>query len=116
MFSFFSISKCFNFFLIVKVFFYFSIFSNFLPLKKNYVLFFFFFVTPSGDYSTAIENSSWINAHTSDPSSKANVVGWWYIYDERPDQPGGWDPTPSRLSPHNVECKKIEGQYATGFQ
>ncbi len=33
--------------------------------------------TPSGDYSTAIGNSSWINAHTSDLSSKASAVSWW---------------------------------------
>jgi hypothetical protein len=25
------------------------------------------------------------------------------------DQPGGWVLTPSRFSPHNVECKKDEG-------
>jgi hypothetical protein len=24
------------------------------------------------------------------------------------NQPGGWGPTPSRFSPHNVECKKGE--------
>jgi len=29
------------------------------------------------DYSTAIGNNSWVNAHTSDLSSKASVAGWW---------------------------------------
>jgi len=30
---------------------------------------------PSGDYSTAIRNSSWDNAHTSDPSSRGKRLG-----------------------------------------
>ncbi len=30
---------------------------------------------PGGDYSTAVGNSSWINAHTFDPSSKASAAG-----------------------------------------
>jgi hypothetical protein len=25
------------------------------------------------------------------------------------NQPGSWGPTPSRFSPHNVECKRGEG-------
>jgi hypothetical protein len=31
------------------------------------------------------------------------------------NQPRGWGPTPSRFSPHNVECKKGENYYAAGF-
>ncbi len=38
-----------------------------------------------------------------------NAAGWCQMYDGRLDQLGGWGPTPSKFSPHNVECKKGEG-------
>ncbi len=69
---------------------------------------------PGMDYSTAVGNDSWDNAHTSDLSSRGKRLG------EEPStlvqraqrtggSSGGWGPTPFRSSPHNVECNKGEG-------
>jgi hypothetical protein len=33
--------------------------------------------TLGGDYSTTVGNNSWINAHTSNPFSKASATSWW---------------------------------------
>jgi hypothetical protein len=64
--------------------------------------------------STVVGNGSWDNTHTFNLSSRGKRLS------EEPStlvqrtqrmggSSGGWGPTPFRLSPHNVECKKGEG-------
>ncbi len=83
-----------------------------------------------GDCSTVDKNNSQDNAHTFDLSSRGEKLGeqpitlvqcaqrtsgsldgsaghaitsvasWCQIYNRRPNQSGGWGPTPSKFSPH----------------